>query len=394
MLTDKSNLSAAITSFSSLAKINGFTYEEFEEKAEEIERAHPGAGYQMAYNEMLVQSFKEFVDKHLSEDPPEIYFNDFVHIFDQMLMGTYLRQCKAQGIDVKIETNSVKPNVDTLVIFNKILEEHPDANVYHNVAQRFYRGELTLDSVYEDAKARAKTVPTKKEALELAARAEMIEVMNKERSFRDTLRNLFTFFKELFAISAIRKLASKAGDVTSLEHEAKYGNHGIFCIKDELENAMLKSQVTNEKEMNPGLLDELEEEQFSELWEDKDFETVIDTALKGERSNNLNESDFIIADEGDTTLDLDAFDGRLEMDDSELGDEFLSDKSMIMDDGALVLDEEDESLAEALSGAFDQSATEEKTNIVVEELAENFSTSEKSPRVEEPFAGIKEKGIE
>ena len=82
------------------------------------------------------------------------------------------------------------------------------------------------------------------------------------------------------------------------------------------------------------------------------------------------------------------------MDDSELGDEFLSDKSMIMDDGALVLDEEDESLAEALSGAFDQTATEEKTNIVVEELAENFSTSEKSPRVEESFAGIKEKGIE
>ena len=394
MLTDRSNLNAAVTAFNSLTKTNGFTYEAFEERAEEIEREHPGAGYQMAYNEMLVQTFKEFVDKHLGAEKPGIYFSDFIRCFDKMLMGSYLRQCKAEGVNVSIETNSAKLNVDTLVSFNKILEEHPDIGIYHNTAQQFHRGEIILDSVYKDAKAQENTVPTRREALELVARAEVIEVMRKERGFLETVGSLFTFIKEFFVIRAIRNLASKAGNVTELEHEAKYGSPEIFLIKDELEKAMLNSQVTNEKEMTPRLLDKLEEEQFSELWEDKDFETVINTALKGERSNNFNESDFIIADEGDTTLDLDEVDGRLEMDDSELGDEFLSDKSMIMDDGAIELDEEDESLAEALSDAFDQTATEEKTNIVVEELAENFSTSEKSPRVEEPFAGIKEKGIE
>lgn len=390
MLPNKDNLKHCITAFSSLSKTNSFTYEALEARAEELENQMPGAGYQISYNEHLVQTFREFVDKLTSDDKPNISFSEFINCFDKMMIEPYLKACNKQGINVNIKTNYKEFNPNTLMAFKQILDTNPDSNVFRTTALKFDRDELTLDSVYADAKKRANTTPTRKEALELASRAEVLEIKNQERGFWDTLFNLRTYIKELFAIRALRTLASKAGDINDLEFEAKNGNIAISQVRSQVDYELLNAQAMSDKEIDLEHLNEMDDKDLENYFDEIEFSTMVNVNhldLKG--NEKTDESVFI---NHDVSLDLDDINDEIELEDS---DKFLSDESIIEDDAPFELDSEDNNLLTSIADELEASESEpERFSLIINELSENSDSFEISPKIEDSPTAVKEKTID
>ena len=106
MLPNKKNLAAGLINFQTFSGINGFSFEAFEKKAEELEVQYPGAGYQRAYNETLTQMFRtSLVDKYLREESTLLTLSELVEYFDTYLMKKYVDECQKQGVAVNIKLN-------------------------------------------------------------------------------------------------------------------------------------------------------------------------------------------------------------------------------------------------------------------------------------------------
>lgn len=390
MLPNKETLKFGLDSFRSLSKTNNFTYEAFEERAEELEKQLPGTGYQLAYNESLIQTFRSFVDKLLSDDKPQISFSDLINCFDKMLINPYIRECKAQGVAVNLHP-SLTP--DMLTTFSQILENNPNVNVFHHTARKFEHGEITLDSAYADAKNRANTVPTKKEALELVSRAAFLEARNKERGFWNSLFNFRTFFKELFAISAMKKLASKAGDIKELEYEARNGSREICMLKDQVDYTMLKTQATSDQEVDLERFHAMEDKELERFFADIAFSKLVDANHADLKENGKIEDSVFI--NHDVTVDLEDIDDSFALDHSASEGEFLADESVIADDAPIELDGDDKSDLASLADALDEASTEaERISLVIQELSENANTAERSSKIKENPSSVKEKVID
>lgn len=138
---------AGLINFQTFSGINGFSFDAFEKKAEELEEQYPGEGYQRAYKETLTQMFRTgLVDKYLREESTLLTLSELVEYFDTYLMKKYVDECKKQGVSVSIKLNDNGFNIETLQSFNAVLDSIPDKTVLNEVAKKFDSGELTLDS--------------------------------------------------------------------------------------------------------------------------------------------------------------------------------------------------------------------------------------------------------
>ena len=258
------NLERCAARFRSFSKIKDFRFEDFEDKAEALEKQNPGQGYRLAYQETLTDLFRKIFNKHLQGEENLPTLGKFVQYYDTILMKTYLDERKAQnmGVDIRIHTGG--PSLETLEAFRQILDEHPASSVVDKVNQRFASGELTLDNTYDRVKAKAKGTPTRAEARELVACAAFLENRNKERSVWNMLLNLRTHFKERSAVKAMRALAGKCGKIKALMHEAENESADLKKLRSDVADGILFEQdrrrpIFDEaaiKEINEGILDE------------------------------------------------------------------------------------------------------------------------------------------
>ena len=227
-------------SFVSTTKVKGFRYEDFEDRAEELEALNPGKGYQLAYQATMIDLFRPLLDRYLREEPNVPTLKEFVQYYDAFLMNGYLNERKAQGMEVNIQLSGKGASIEVLESFREILEEHPSTTTEKEIKEKFDSGELTLDNTYDMAKAKEKTnaTPTRKEARELVVCAEILERRNQQRPVWRMLLSLWTHFKERSAIKMMRNVARRCDKIAVLTHDAKNENADLKKLRDDVSDGI------------------------------------------------------------------------------------------------------------------------------------------------------------
>lgn len=228
--------------FKRFAKIDNFSFEDFEEKAERFEKEHPGKGYQMAYQDNIKEMFRKIFENHMKEVEKTPSLDEFVKYYDNTVMKDYLDERKKQGMAVNINLNGKAMNLETLESFRDVLAETPRYTVLEDVRNKFNSGELTVDSTYAIAKARKNSIPTKKEAHELAAYAKVIDEINQKRPMWQKIFTFWVHFKERNAISALRNLAAKSGNVAVLTDEASNESLELRTLRNNVIDGVLREK--------------------------------------------------------------------------------------------------------------------------------------------------------
>lgn len=326
MLPNKKTLAAGLINFQTLSGINGFSFEAFEKKAEELEVQYPGAGYQRAYNETLTQMFRtSLVDKYLREESTLLTLSELVEYFDTYLMKKYVDECQKQGVAVNIKLNDNGFNLDTLQSFSAVLDSVPATNLLNEVTKKFDSGELTLDSTYKYTKDNAQRVPSRKEARDLVAYATFLEQRNEDRTILQTLFNLVTHIREIFAIKAMRELAAKCDKISVLEAESENEYYKLAELRNEVDFRLINAQATNEHELDFEQMQQMDSENLDRYLENVEFSRIA----------NVNDNEL------DTTLELDEIDTSFTMDDTAIRKMPFSDESIIESNDSFVIDDED-----------------------------------------------------
>ena len=326
MLPNKKPLAAGLINFQTLSGINGFSFDAFEKKAEELEVKYPGEGYQRAYNETLTQMFRTgLVDKYLREESTLLTLSELVEYFDTYLMKKYVDECKKQGVSVSIKLNDNGFTVETLQSFSAVLDSIPAKTVLNGVAKKFDSGELTLDSTYKYTKDNAQRVPSRKEALELVAYATFLEHRNEDRTVLQTLLNLITHIREKFAVKAMRELAAKCDKISVLETESENEYYKLAQLRNEVDFRLINAQATNEHELDFERMQQVDGENLDNYLENVEFSRIA----------NVNDNGL------DTTLELDEIDASFSIDDTAIRKMPFSDESIIETNDSFTIDDDD-----------------------------------------------------
>ena len=373
---------SGLINFKTLTDIQTFSFDGFEKRAEELEKQHPGQGYQLSYNESLNQVFRAYAEKCQTAKGYVEPLNEIVEYFDNCLIKKYLAECEKQGVDVRIKTSENGISAENLNAFSNTLDSIPVNNVLIDTYKKFESGELDLDSVYDDVKARENTIPTREQALELVARAAYLEDKNENRSRLWTVLKLFTHFKELSTIKKLRTLAEKADNVSVLETEAENENYRLARLRHEVDFRLIKAQAPTEVEIDLEHIQENSEE-LEQYLDDVDLERI---AAARDAANET----LVLDDDEANALSIDDEEDAPSLNDSTLtggtlnletvGEEaFLSDEEAIVGDG-----DQEPFFAD----------DEDKISIVVDELAEGFDNANRSERIEEREIDAKEFVIE
>ena len=390
MLPNKKNLLAGLINFKTLTDIQTFSFDEFEKRAEELEKQHPGQGYQLSYNESLNQVFRAYAEKCQTAKGYVEPLNEIVEYFDTYLIKKYLTECEKQGVDVRIRTSENGISAENLNAFSDTLGSIPVNNVLIDTYKKFKSGELDLDSVYDDVEARENTIPTREQALELVARAAYLEDKNENRSRLWTVLKLFTHFKEKSTIKKLRALAEKADNVSVLETEAENENYRLARLRHEVDFSLIKAQAPTETEIDLERIQKNSEE-LEQYLDDVDLERI---AAARDAANET-----LVLDDEEDALSIDDDVDALSIDDEEdapsLNDSTLTGGTLNLEtvgEEAFLSDEE------AIVGDGDQEPffadDEDKISIVVDELAEGFDNADMSERIEEREIDAKEFVIE
>ena len=115
--------------FRSFSKVRDFRFEDFEDKAEALEKQNPGQGYQLAYQETMKDLFRKIFNKHLQHEEKLPSLSAFVQYYDTFLIKSYLDERKAQNMEVEIRINQrhelaveIYHSSEGVVIANVILD--------------------------------------------------------------------------------------------------------------------------------------------------------------------------------------------------------------------------------------------------------------------------------
>ena len=228
-------------------------FKEFEKRAEELDQKRPGQGYQLAYNEALMNTFGTLVTNRINgvtEIEPPLSFQQLIEYFDSKMMTPYFNARKKEGLDdnIRMGMEALDPNM--IDSFDSILDQAREFNIMNEVTQQFENGSLTLDSAYTHMQSMQNTTPSRQDACKLVAYAEYLENKNQNRSIFKTLFSLPTHFKELRAIEEMRALAEKQAPIADLLSEAKNP-------KPKIQN-LIKDFETFKNKVSPILTDEVD----------------------------------------------------------------------------------------------------------------------------------------
>ena len=242
-------LTPIAANFRTFAKIDGFSYKSFENKAEEFEKNHPGEGYQMAYYYNITKMFKHLFENHVNRVDNALSLDDFVKYYDNFIMKSYIDERTAQGLETKIELNGDKIRLETVEWFKEVLDKKPDTTVYASIKPHFDDGRINADNTYALAKKKKDLIPTKKEALNLVAYAEAIDEQNKKRPMWQKIFTFWVHFKERSAINALRNLAVKSGiSLDDLRDEAINEPASLKQLREDVNTPIILAMAAN-KEM-------------------------------------------------------------------------------------------------------------------------------------------------
>lgn len=254
--------------FRTFAKIDGFSYKSFENKAEEFEKLYPGEGYQTAYYYNITSMFKHLFENHINRVENALSLEDFVRYYDNFIMKSYIDERNKQGLETKIELNGENISLDIISHFKEVLDKKPDTTVYASIKPGVDDGRINADNTYALAKEKKDITPTKKEALKLVAYAEAIDEQNQKRPRWKKILTFWVHFKERAAIKALRNLAAKSGvpldelreeamnESASLKQLRSDVNTPIFLaankrmfedVADEIDSVEVLGDVENEK---------------------------------------------------------------------------------------------------------------------------------------------------
>ena len=312
--TSMKSLDRYVISFGSLTKIKGFSFKDFEDRAEALELQNPGQGYQLAYQETMTDMFRKILDRHSRYEENVPTLNEFLQYYDDILMKGYFAERKAQKIggDIKMTANGRK--LETFESFKNVMNEHPATSVVNKVNNKFASGEFTLDNTRDMAKAKTKAnaTPTKAEALELVACATFLEKRNKERSFWSMLISLPTHFKERSAIKAMKALASRYDTIANLKREASKESNGLKALRAAVDDGILIEKDKARPFFDEAVVKEINEG-YKDLLDDK---AIDESAL--DNDNILNETLNLEDTDANLTTDNDSADKNLFGDESEL----------------------------------------------------------------------------
>lgn len=306
--------------FKSLTKIQDFKFEDFEDKAEALDKQYPGWGYQLAYQETMTQMFRKIFNRCWQGEKNVPTLDKFLQYYDTVLMRAYFNERKAQGMEVDVKMNSKGASLEVLEEFKKVLDEHPKNSVVKEVNEKFASGELTLDNTYSLAKAKtkAKTKPTRAEARELAAYAAFLENRNKKRSVWQMLLSIPTHIKERSAIKTMRALARKCGSIATLMNEAARENLELKKLRDDVADAIRIEKDRGKCFFTKEIIDDINK--GCEEFRDEQAIDENDLSLADDTESILNE-----------TLDLEHTDVNALVGDDAGGKELFGDESMIED---------------------------------------------------------------
>ena len=239
MLPDKSQLATVQRTYNDNFRSN-FSYEEFEKRAEELEKTNPGKGYQLSYYESLGNVFKDYLTNamtvnHLPGVPSFLASN-----FDYYVMGHYKGECKRQGVDPGFETqNNFSISLTTAELFNNILE-NTVTTLKGSISKKFESGEMNMDKALEFARKKSENrfVIEKGDAALIAGYAKVLEEKNKSRSWLDFFLNIPTHFREKSAIKELKKIAQKGGDPEEIEKLVNEDNKNVKNIKSDVAKSL------------------------------------------------------------------------------------------------------------------------------------------------------------
>lgn len=383
---DNNILSAGLFSFPTATQMQefDFTFEAFEQEADDLDKQYPGEGYQRAYDKTVLRLFDTYASMCIRRENPDISVDDVVYYFDSFLMNPYIAGAKRYGIDVNIKTNGKKLNLNTLVAFDEALEKLPKSTPLDETYKKFKRNELTLDTVAADVKARKNTVPSKDEALELISRAAFLEERMSNRSFLNKLGNLFTYIREILTVNALKDLASKVDDPERLVQEAEIGSVNLAILRARIDTLLLHEQskestakleekaarlATAHNDLENGL-------DFDQL--DKNESSLNGATDLGEIDDAFTTEDEEIAQLGDADISFHFEDSPIEI--GESGEVIATDAARLANDSDVA---GEDSLPDFGNESVILEESPEKISIVIDELSNEEQTVQKSERINE-----------
>ena len=224
--------------FGQFTGIEGFRYEEFEEKAEELEKDYPGKGYQRAYEETMVDLFGKLLHAHVYNRDKAATLRQFLN-YSEILFDSYLEERRVQKMPVAM--NPVGHMTDQMLKdFDTVLYERKPSTICADVFRKFDDGQYSLLGTRAYAKARKDTVPTREEALVLVSQVKYLQQRNNERSL---FWKIFAFpihFMELSVINDLTALASKQGEYYDLLHWATNESPKLMTLKSQIDAALFE----------------------------------------------------------------------------------------------------------------------------------------------------------
>jgi hypothetical protein len=280
-------------------------FEKFEERAEELDQKRPGQGYQLAYNEALMNTFGTLVTNRINGvteiDP--LSFQQLIEYFDSKMMTPYFNARKKEGLDYNIHMGMEALDPNMIDSFDSILDQARELNIINEVTQQFENGSLTLDSAYTHMQSMQNTSFSRQDARKLVAYAEYLENKNQNRSIFKTLFSLPTHFKELRAIEEMRALAAQQAPIADLLSEAKNPNPKIQNLIKDFETFKNKVSPILTDEVDPNLNKDPSETSQNELEISKIEADLIIINEDQQPSQSLQDSEVV----NDATKHLHAF---------------------------------------------------------------------------------------
>lgn len=284
------------TKFSQYTGIEGFSYKEFENKAEKLEKKKPGKGYQIAYEDSMCDLFRKFLDTQVEHKEKAVPLKHFMY-YTETLFDNFIgeRRVQKMPVSIKIIDGLCTPNL--LPKLAKVWCDRNPSTICADVQAKFDRGEYTLWNVHKNAIAKKDTVPTRREAIELISQEQMLRRRNEERPFLLRLLIYPIHLKELNAIEALKTLACKQGNYVDLLREAKYENPLIDDIKWELNEALIELKKRDEsnwiEKKDAKMIDAYVKKEMkidAKGIEDKEFNKILEKIGYGAKEAVLDES--------------------------------------------------------------------------------------------------------
>lgn len=240
MLRNKESVQNKINEFRRMSNCN-FDINAFEAKAEQLNSAHPGEGYKLAYKEALENICEQLIEKSKTkEDVMDVYV---AYGYFENVMSEYNQRCKDEGID----TNVQKTFRDATFKDDKEYYENMYKNVNANGAQlgavyeQFKSGKLSSDEMVRFT--RSKTGDdgfSVDDAVTVASYVTVLQGVNENRPFKWKVQHLFTHLKEKIQIYQMNKALKNntSLDKTSLIQKATMENDFVKSQREFLKDAL------------------------------------------------------------------------------------------------------------------------------------------------------------